>query len=145
MLDVLHPASWPRPKGYSSAMMGTGTFVLLSGQVGWDEKGVFAEGMVPQIAQALDQRAGEVGARLCVHSGAGHAVHHQRQKHQHLAHKAEVQRPHGNTKAGIAQLRDHIARHPPDDEGQHAGRLTRRLGCATLKPLAFDPQGHGNI
>ena len=53
MLDVLHPADWPRPKGYSSAMMGTGTFVLLSGQVGWDEKGVFAEGMVPQIAQAL--------------------------------------------------------------------------------------------
>ncbi len=53
MLDVLHPASWPRPKGYSSAMMGTGTFVLLSGQVGWDEQGVFAEGMVPQIAQAL--------------------------------------------------------------------------------------------
>lgn len=53
MLEVLHPAEWPRPKGYSSAMMGTGRFVLISGQVGWDAQGVFAQGMVGQIEQAL--------------------------------------------------------------------------------------------
>ena len=53
MLTVLHPAGWPRPKGYSSAMMGTGTFVLLSGQVGWDAAGRFAEGFVGQTEQAL--------------------------------------------------------------------------------------------
>jgi enamine deaminase RidA (YjgF/YER057c/UK114 family) len=53
MLSVLHPPSWPRPKGYSSAMMGTGRFVLISGQIGWDAEGRFAEGMVGQIGQAL--------------------------------------------------------------------------------------------
>jgi enamine deaminase RidA (YjgF/YER057c/UK114 family) len=53
MLTVLHPPQWPRPKGYSSAMMGTGTFVLLSGQVGWDAAGKFAEGFVGQTEQAL--------------------------------------------------------------------------------------------
>jgi len=53
MLSVVHPPSWPRPKGYSSAMMGTGTFILLSGQIGWDEAGKFAEGMAAQTAQAL--------------------------------------------------------------------------------------------
>jgi enamine deaminase RidA (YjgF/YER057c/UK114 family) len=34
-------------------MMGTGTFVLLSGQVGWDADGKFAEGFVGQTEQAL--------------------------------------------------------------------------------------------
>jgi enamine deaminase RidA (YjgF/YER057c/UK114 family) len=53
MLTVLHPAAWPRPKGYSSAMLGAGTFVLLSGQVGWDARGTFAEGFVGQTEQAL--------------------------------------------------------------------------------------------
>jgi enamine deaminase RidA (YjgF/YER057c/UK114 family) len=53
MLTILHPPPWPRPKGYSSAMMGTGTFVLLSGQVGWDAEGRFAQGFVGQTEQAL--------------------------------------------------------------------------------------------
>jgi len=53
MLTVVHPPQWPRPKGYSSAVMGTGTFVLLSGQVGWDAAGKFAEGLVAQTEQAL--------------------------------------------------------------------------------------------
>ena len=53
MLTIVHPPSWPRPKGYSSAMMGTGCFLLISGQIGWDEQGNFAEGMVGQTEQAL--------------------------------------------------------------------------------------------
>ena len=53
MLTIVHPPSWPRPKGYSSAMMGTGRFLLISGQIGWDEQGNFAEGMVGQTEQAL--------------------------------------------------------------------------------------------
>ncbi len=53
MLTVLHPPAWPRPKGYSSAMMGTGRFVLISGQIGWDAEGTFAEGLVAQTEQAL--------------------------------------------------------------------------------------------
>jgi enamine deaminase RidA (YjgF/YER057c/UK114 family) len=53
MLTTLQPPSWPRPKGYANAMMGTGTFVLVSGQVGWDANGKFAEGLVGQIEQTL--------------------------------------------------------------------------------------------
>jgi enamine deaminase RidA (YjgF/YER057c/UK114 family) len=34
-------------------MMGAGTFVLLSGQVGWDTNGIFADGLVGQTEQAL--------------------------------------------------------------------------------------------
>ena len=53
MLTILQPPSWPRPKGYANAMMGTGTFVLISGQIGWDTEGKFADGLVGQIDQAL--------------------------------------------------------------------------------------------
>jgi enamine deaminase RidA (YjgF/YER057c/UK114 family) len=53
MLTALQPKSWPRPKGYANAMMGTGTFILVSGQIGWDEQGRFAEGLAAQTGQAL--------------------------------------------------------------------------------------------
>jgi enamine deaminase RidA (YjgF/YER057c/UK114 family) len=53
MLTVLQPPGWPRPKGYANAMMGSGRFVLISGQIGWDAQGRFAEGLVGQVGQAL--------------------------------------------------------------------------------------------
>ena len=53
MLTVLQPPGWPRPKGYANAMMGTGTFVLVSGQIGWHPDGRFADGMVAQTELAL--------------------------------------------------------------------------------------------
>lgn len=53
MLSVLQPPTWPRPKGYANGMMGTGTFVLTGGQIGWDEAGHFPEGLVAQTAQTL--------------------------------------------------------------------------------------------
>ncbi len=52
-LTVLQPPGWPRPRGYANGMMGTGTFVLVSGQIGWDSEGVFAAGLVAQTRQAL--------------------------------------------------------------------------------------------
>jgi enamine deaminase RidA (YjgF/YER057c/UK114 family) len=53
MLSVLQPPTWPRPKGYANGMMGTGTFILTGGQIGWDEHGNFPTGLVAQTAQTL--------------------------------------------------------------------------------------------
>jgi enamine deaminase RidA (YjgF/YER057c/UK114 family) len=52
-LTILQPPGWPRPKGYSNGMAGEGRMVLTAGHVGWDAEQRFAEGLVPQIAQAL--------------------------------------------------------------------------------------------
>ncbi len=52
-LTILQPPGWPRPKGYANGMAGEGRIVLTGGQVGWDETETFAEGLVPQIRQAL--------------------------------------------------------------------------------------------
>lgn len=53
MLTVLQPPGWPRPKGYANAMMGTGRCICVSGQIGWDAEGRFAEGLIAQTEQAL--------------------------------------------------------------------------------------------
>ena len=52
-LTVLQPPGWPRPRGYANGMVGEGGMVFVAGQVGWDAQGRFAEGFVPQCAQAL--------------------------------------------------------------------------------------------
>lgn len=52
-LKVLQPPDWPRPKGYANGMAGTGRFVVVAGQIGWDAQGQFAEGLPAQIGQAL--------------------------------------------------------------------------------------------
>ena len=52
-LTVLQPRHWPRPKGYANGMAGEGRVIFVAGQIGWDETGRFAAGLVPQIGQAL--------------------------------------------------------------------------------------------
>lgn len=53
-LTALQPPGWPKPRGYANGMMGTGRFVLVGGQIGWDEHGKFPPGgLLPQIGQAL--------------------------------------------------------------------------------------------
>jgi enamine deaminase RidA (YjgF/YER057c/UK114 family) len=52
-LTVLQPPGWPRPKGYANGMLGEGRVVFVAGQVGWNGEQIFADGLMPQIGQAL--------------------------------------------------------------------------------------------
>ncbi|MFT8245483.1 RidA family protein [Roseomonas sp. BN140053] len=49
----LLPEGWPAPRGYAHGVLATGPTVFLGGQIGWNEHGIFAEGFVPQVRQAL--------------------------------------------------------------------------------------------
>ena len=40
-LRAVNPPGWPRPKGYSNAIVGRGTFVLVAGQIGWNSREEF--------------------------------------------------------------------------------------------------------
>jgi enamine deaminase RidA (YjgF/YER057c/UK114 family) len=51
---ALLPAGWPRPKGYANGIAARGTTVWTGGVVGWDEAGVFAEGLVGQLRKILE-------------------------------------------------------------------------------------------
>src|SRR5256885_11590244 len=53
-LQVLQPSGWPQPKGYANGVMAEGRLVVTGGVVGWDLAGRFADGLVAQVRQALE-------------------------------------------------------------------------------------------
>ncbi len=52
--QVLLPAGWKRPSGYSNGIAAQGRMVFVAGQIGWDENYTFTdESMAGQVAQTL--------------------------------------------------------------------------------------------
>ncbi len=56
-MRVLQPPGWPAPSGYANGIAARGETVFVGGQVGWDTRGVFAEGLAAQVGQALQNIA----------------------------------------------------------------------------------------
>ena len=54
---MLQPPGWPAPKGYANGVLAAGETVFVSGQIGWDAEGRFAEGLAAQVGQALQNVA----------------------------------------------------------------------------------------
>jgi len=53
-VEVVLPQGWPRPVGYANGIAASGRQVFVAGQVGWDSAGTFADALVPQVRQALE-------------------------------------------------------------------------------------------
>ena len=53
-LTILQPPGWPRPRGYANGMAGSGRMIAIGGMVGWDAHGAFADGLLAQVRQALE-------------------------------------------------------------------------------------------
>jgi enamine deaminase RidA (YjgF/YER057c/UK114 family) len=52
--QILKPASWPRPSGYSNGIAITGRQIFVAGQVGWDAECKFnSTRLADQVRQAL--------------------------------------------------------------------------------------------
>ncbi|MBV9329662.1 MAG: RidA family protein [Chloroflexi bacterium] len=54
MTEVLLPEGWPRPVGYANGVAARGRLIFVAGQVGWNTASVFADGLLPQVRQALE-------------------------------------------------------------------------------------------
>ena len=54
-MQILQPAAWPRPRGYSNGTAATGRMVFVAGQVGWDNSTAQfrTDDLVGQVRQAL--------------------------------------------------------------------------------------------
>jgi enamine deaminase RidA (YjgF/YER057c/UK114 family) len=53
-VEILKPADWPRPSGYSNGIVATGRQIFIAGQVGWDTEGHFvSKRLADQVRQAL--------------------------------------------------------------------------------------------
>jgi len=67
LMQVLQPAEWTKPRGFSHgvAIDGPGKWIVLAGQTGGDEKGEYADDMAGQVGTALKRIVkllGEAGA-----------------------------------------------------------------------------------
>ena len=52
--QILLPAGWPRPKGYSNGMAARGLQIFIAGQIGWDADCKFtSHRLADQVRQAL--------------------------------------------------------------------------------------------
>ncbi|MCL2723131.1 MAG: RidA family protein [Polyangiaceae bacterium] len=52
---VVHPAQFPKPRGYSNGMMGVGKALFISGQIGTDQDArIVSPDFATQFLQALD-------------------------------------------------------------------------------------------
>jgi enamine deaminase RidA (YjgF/YER057c/UK114 family) len=65
--QILQPAHWPRPKGFSHGMAARGRLLFVAGQVGWDSAGRFAsDRLADQVKVTLENIVAvlaEAGAR----------------------------------------------------------------------------------
>ncbi len=53
-MEILQPAGWARPRGYSNGVAASGRMVCVSGMIGWDGQGVFhTDDFAGQVRQAL--------------------------------------------------------------------------------------------
>jgi enamine deaminase RidA (YjgF/YER057c/UK114 family) len=53
-MQILHPKSWARAKGFSNGVVAEGRVVFVAGQVGWNAEQEFeSDGFVAQVEQAL--------------------------------------------------------------------------------------------
>jgi enamine deaminase RidA (YjgF/YER057c/UK114 family) len=54
MIKLTNPPHWPPPKGYTNAVVASGDFVFLAGQIGWTPDGKFpATDLAGQLRQTL--------------------------------------------------------------------------------------------
>ncbi len=54
MHETVNPPGWPRPKGYSNAVIATGKSVHVAGQIGWNAQEQFeSDDFTGQVRQAL--------------------------------------------------------------------------------------------
>ncbi len=52
--EILKPASWPRPSGYSNGIAASGRQIFVAGQVGWNAECRFtSDRLADQVGQAL--------------------------------------------------------------------------------------------
>jgi enamine deaminase RidA (YjgF/YER057c/UK114 family) len=65
--QILQPAHWARPKGYSNGVAVSGKQIFVAGMIGWDAQGRFhSDDLVAQVRQALQnvvEVLAEAGAR----------------------------------------------------------------------------------
>ena len=103
-LRAINPPGWARPKGYSNAIVGRGTIVMVAGQIGWNAAQQFeSDDFVAQLRQALANTVAVLAAAGAKPEHVARMTWYVTDKREYLDHLPEIGRCY----------RDIIGRHYP--------------------------------
>lgn len=90
-LRAINPPGWARPKGYSNAVVGRGTIVMVAGQIGWNAQQQFeTDHFVAQLRQALSNTVAVLAAAGAKPEHVARMTWYVTDKRRYLAEMAEV-------------------------------------------------------
>jgi enamine deaminase RidA (YjgF/YER057c/UK114 family) len=90
-LRAINPPGWARPKGYSNAVVGRGTIVMVAGQIGWNAQQQFeTDDFVSQLRQALSNTVEVLAAAGAKPEHVARMTWYVTDKRRYLAEIAEV-------------------------------------------------------
>ena len=88
---AINPPGWARPKGYSNAIVGRGTIVMVAGQIGWNAQQQFeSDDFVAQLRQALTNTIEVLAAAGAKPEHVARMIWYVTDKQRYLAEIAEV-------------------------------------------------------
>jgi enamine deaminase RidA (YjgF/YER057c/UK114 family) len=88
---AINPPGWARPKGYSNAIVGRGTIVMVAGQIGWNAQQQFeSDDFVAQLRQALGNTVEVLAAAGAKPEHVARMTWYVTDKQRYLARIAEV-------------------------------------------------------
>jgi enamine deaminase RidA (YjgF/YER057c/UK114 family) len=88
---AINPPGWARPKGYSNAVVGRGTIVMVAGQIGWNAQEQFeSDDFVAQLRQALANTVEVLAAAGAKPEHVARMTWYVTDKQRYLAHIAEA-------------------------------------------------------
>jgi len=90
-MRAINPPGWARPKGYSNAVLGRGTMVMVAGQIGWNAQQQFeSDDFVAQLRQALTNTVDVLAAAGAKPEHVARMTWYVTDKKRYLASIAEV-------------------------------------------------------
>ena len=90
-LRAINPPGWARLKGYSNAIVGRGTIVMVAGQIGWNAAQQFeSDDFVAQLRQALANTVAVLAAAGAKPEHVARMTWYVTDRQRYLARIAEV-------------------------------------------------------
>jgi enamine deaminase RidA (YjgF/YER057c/UK114 family) len=88
---AINPPGWARPKGYSNAVVGRGTIVMVAGQIGWNAGQQFeSDDFIAQLRQALANTVAVLAAAGAKPEHVARMTWYVTDKQRYLARISEV-------------------------------------------------------
>jgi len=88
---AINPPGWARPKGYSNAVLGRGTIVMVAGQIGWNAAQHFeSDDFIAQLRQALANTVAVLAAAGAKPEHVARMTWYVTDKQRYLARISEV-------------------------------------------------------